>query len=256
MIQQQQTSLFFLTPPDDGMGPDHSSCRPERWLQMFASEIPVDPNDPMSVYKACNFIVACPTEPANYFHLLRRQLTWPFRRPLVVLSPKRTLRNPRATSPISAFVSDGIQDYFSCVIDDPFWDEKKGQAKGVLLCSGEIYYDLVKIREQNEGLSDVAFVRLEQLAPFPAKELNRVVASYPNIKACAWAQEEPANNGAATFLRDQLFYKETVQGLHMLPLTWISRPESASAASGDPQKHSQSQQQLLRTIVEWSNLLE
>ena len=234
------------------MGPEHSSCRPERWLQLFASEGSFDEYDPQGMYQACNFIVACPSDPANYFHLLRRQLVWPFRRPLIVMTPKRTLRNPLATSPLSDILDGGSQDEFCCVLDDPYWSDNKENVRGIVLCSGEIYYELLKIRGHEEGLDGIALIRLEQLAPFPGHQLESIVKLYSNLSAAAWIQEDPSNDGAASFVRDHLLYRQSVPSLVNVPIDWISRPESAAPADGHPHKHALSRQRLLDRVFDWS----
>jgi 2-oxoglutarate dehydrogenase complex dehydrogenase (E1) component-like enzyme len=242
--------------------PEHSSCRPERWLQMFSSTgAGDDPRasdlvDPAEPYQACNFVVASPTDPANYFHLLRRQLVWSFRRPLIILAPKRTLRYQSATSPLMDILREGsvsgAPKQFSCVLDDPSWEhEDKGAVSGILLCCGELYYELLKLREQGEAFSGAALVRLEQLAPFPSRQLSHVVGSYPHVNRVAWAQEEPANNGAMNFVRDQLLMQKSVPSMADMPIQWISRPGAAAPAVGDPNKHKASQLQLINDILAW-----
>ena len=260
------SNLVLLLPHGyDGMGPEHSSCRPERWLQMFASEPVFDDDDQDAMYKASNFVVACPTDPANYFHLLRRQLAWPFRRPLIVLSPKRLLRNPAATSPLSHFLDGGTQEKFLSVLDDPATQDQETQSnvRGILLCSGEVYYDLCKLREQHSSgqMANTAIIRVEQMAPFPSRELNNILEQYPNVGAVAWVQEEPANDGAAAFIRDQLQYKQTVSYLKnnrdlLQGVEWISLPEAAAPALGHPHRHAQAHNQVLQDVVRWCEKLE
>jgi 2-oxoglutarate dehydrogenase E1 component len=114
------------------------------------------------------------------------------------------------------------------------------------------------LREEQDGLANIAFVRLEQLAPFPAQLLDSIMRDYPNLQGVAWAQEEPAKNGAASFIRDELVYKQTVPTLHDMPnkIKFISRPESATPADGHPMKHGQSQQRLYKDILEWYQTIE
>jgi len=250
-----ESGLVLVLPHGyDGMGPEHSSCRPERFLQLFAAS-KVDKRyagDPTAMIEASNFVVACPSTPANYFHLLRRQLTWPFRRPLVVMTPKRTLRMSAAMSPLSDILVHEGQDNFSCVLDDPYWKEKdKTEVKGLILCCGQLFYDLSKIRDRDEGLASVSVVRLEQLAPFPGHELGQIIQTYPNLQGAVWAQEEPANAGALSFVREQVLYNRVVPGIKKPVMQCISRPASATPAEGHPQKHAESQKQLLDEIVFW-----
>ena len=215
-----------------------------------------DVADALMPYRECNFVVASPTDPANYFHLLRRQLVWPFRRPLIVLAPKRTLRHQGATSPLSDILMEGSEScplkQFSSVLDDPHWKlDDKENVSAILLCSGELYYDLSKLREQGEAFSAAALIRLEQLAPFPSRELNDVIKSYPNITRVSWAQEEPANDGAMHFVRDQLLFQKSVPSLVNMPIQWQSRPEAAAPAVGNPYEHGKSQQKLISDILQW-----
>nr|GFD09574.1 2-oxoglutarate dehydrogenase, mitochondrial-like [Tanacetum cinerariifolium] len=150
----------------EGQGPEHSNARPERFLQLAAEN---------------NIIVANITTPANFFHALRRQLTWSFRKPLVVMSPKSMLRNPLCVSPVEDFTSGRFQE----VLGDGF--AEAGQVEKVLLCSGKVYYDLLD-EQQKSDRKDVAIVRLEQLHPFPKKQLDAELAKYPGAKIY-WVQE-------------------------------------------------------------------
>jgi 2-oxoglutarate dehydrogenase E1 component len=154
----------------------------ERYLQLCAKD---------------NMFVANCTTPANMFHLLRRQMKTNYRKPLVVFTPKSLLRHPLAVSSKSEFIKGGFQP----VIQDMQADRKK--VKTVVFCSGKFYYDLLKAREEKKR-TDVALIRLEQLFPLPVKEIDAVIESYPNANDLVWAQEEPRNMGAWSFLLLQL----------------------------------------------------
>jgi 2-oxoglutarate dehydrogenase E1 component len=196
----------------EGLGPEHSSARLERFLQLCA-----DDN-----WQVCNL-----TTPAQYFHLLRRQAKAAYRKPLVLMTPKSLLRHPRAVSPLSDF-SDGV---FTPVLDDP---QRPETATRVLLCSGKIYYQLVQ-RCNETNCKDIAVVRLEQFYPFPQAALQSVLAHYGKTASCCWVQEEPENMGAWSFLRPRLeqMVGKTVQ--------YIGRPAAASPATGFPNIYKQQQ---------------
>ena len=133
------------------------------------------------------------TTPANFFHLLRRQMKWNFRKPLVVFTPKSLLRHPKVVSTKEELATGSFQE----VIDDASVDKKK--ATSVVFCTGKFYYDLLERREEN-GRNDVALVRIEQLFPLPQDQLKEVIASYPNATDFVWAQEEPRNMGAYGYM--------------------------------------------------------
>ena len=178
-----QNGIVLLLPHGyEGQGAEHSSARMERYLQLCAKD---------------NMFVANCTTPANMFHLLRRQMKTNYRKPLVVFTPKSLLRHPLAVSLKSEFIKGGFQP----VIQDVQADRKK--VKTVVFCSGKFYYDLLKAREEKKR-TDVALIRLEQLFPLPVKEIDSVIESYPNANDLVWAQEEPRNMGAWSFLLLQL----------------------------------------------------
>ena len=178
-----QNGIVLLLPHGyEGQGAEHSSARMERYLQLCAKD---------------NMFVANCTTPANMFHLLRRQMKTNYRKPLVVFTPKSLLRHPLAVSSKSEFIKGGFQP----VIQDMQADRKK--VKTVVFCSGKFYYDLLKAREEKKR-TDVALIRLEQLFPLPVKEIDSVIESYPNANDLVWAQEEPRNMGAWSFLLLQL----------------------------------------------------
>ena len=211
---QRMNGLVMLLPHGyEGQGPEHSNARPERFLQLAAEN---------------NIVVANMTTPANFFHALRRQLTWEFRKPLVVMSPKSMLRNAACVSPVEDFTSGRFQE----VLGDAYAEPKK--VKRVLLCSGKVYFDLLD-EQQQAGRKDVALVRLEQLHPFPKKQLDAELAKYPKAKLY-WVQEEPENMGAWNFMLRYL--RRELDDV-------ISRKPSASPATGYHKIHVKEQKELV-----------
>jgi 2-oxoglutarate dehydrogenase complex dehydrogenase (E1) component-like enzyme len=207
----QRSSVSLLLPHGyEGQGPDHSSGRPERFLQLCAEN---------------NMTVAMCSSPANWFHLLRRQGLSPIRRPLIAFTPKSLLRLKAATSEIEDFIGS---TQFQPVLPDHAVDPSA--ATRVLLCSGKVYYDLAAKRTA-DGRTDVAIVRVEQLYPLPAEEIRAELAKYPNAQI-VWVQEEPANQGAWPFIALNL--PEHLDGR---PLLRVTRPASASPAVGSHGVH-------------------
>lgn len=194
----------------EGQGPEHSNARPERFLQLAAEY---------------NMVVANITEPSNFFHLLRRQLAWEFRKPCVVMSPKSLLRHPKVMSPMEEFTSGRFRE----VLPDNTVNAK--DVKRVVLCSGKIYYDLEEAREK-ENVKDVAIVRMEQLHPLPKTQLMEALKAYKNAEL-VWVQEEPENMGYWNYIL-RMLYKD-------LKLDVIARKPSASPATGYNKVHVQEQ---------------
>ncbi|MDX2304184.1 MAG: 2-oxoglutarate dehydrogenase E1 component [Microscillaceae bacterium] len=197
----------------EGQGPEHSSARPERFLQMSAEY---------------NMIVANITTPANFFHLLRRQLAWNFRKPLIVMSPKSLLRKKEVISPLKEFTKGSFQE----VIGDNYVDPKK--VERILLCSGKVYYDLLE-KQQKDKRKDVAIIRIEQLHPFPSKRVHMEIGQYPNAKV-HWVQEEPVNMGAWTYIQRVYKYDQ---------IAIVARKSSASPATGFPKIHAEEQEYIV-----------
>jgi 2-oxoglutarate dehydrogenase E1 component len=216
---QRMNGLVMLLPHGyEGQGPEHSSCRPERFLQLSAEY---------------NMVVANPTTPANIFHLLRRQVAWEFRKPCIVFSPKSLLRHPAVISPVKEFVKGSFRE----VIDDDNVAAK--DVKRVVLCSGKIYYDLLET-QQKKKIKDTAIVRMEQLHPFPEKQLAVVQKKYKTAK-WVFVQEEPANMGYWSYI------------LRMMPkqgLELISRKPSASPATGYTKVHKVEQEKIVNQAFE------
>ncbi|KAI8614955.1 dehydrogenase E1 and transketolase domain-containing protein 1 [Chytriomyces sp. MP71] len=190
----RQTALVMLLPHGyDGAGPEHSSCRIERFLQLTDSKF--EYNDPTP--DNCNMHVAYPTTPAQMFHLLRRQMVRNYRRPLIIAGPKTLLRHPACLSNLSEM---GPGTTFQPVLSDAASES----AKRVVFLSGKLFYDLVKERDA-KGLTDsVALVRLEEIAPFPWEDMKQTLAGFPNAKEFLWVQEEPQNQGSYTFVAPRL----------------------------------------------------
>ncbi|HUG93715.1 MAG TPA: 2-oxoglutarate dehydrogenase E1 component [Planctomycetaceae bacterium] len=204
----------------EGQGPEHSSARLERFL-MLAAE--------------CNIQVVWPTTPAQYFHALRRQVLRPWRKPLVVMTPKSLLRHRRAVSSLD----DLATGRFRRVLPDVRGEDAPAAGR-ILLCTGKIYYELESQREAL-GRDDVAIVRIEQLYPFPTEELRQALAAYADETPAVWVQEEPANMGAWRFVRERS--GEKLFG--RLPLSAVTRPPSASPATGSKNSHALEQESLL-----------
>lgn len=207
--------LVMLLPHGyEGGGPEHSSARLERFLQMSAEN---------------NIVVTNITTAANFFHALRRQLKWAFRKPLINFSPKANLRHVRSYSAMEEFTTGGFKE----VLDDPNI-KSAAKVKRVLLCSGKMYFDLSE-KQLADKREDVAIVRLEQIYPLPQKQLNALRDKYKKAE-WIWVQEEPRNMGALAFL---------TLNLDNFAMKYLSRPASASTATGFAKKHAIEQQQLV-----------
>ncbi|MFO7551689.1 MAG: 2-oxoglutarate dehydrogenase E1 component, partial [Haliea sp.] len=211
----------------EGQGPEHSSARLERFLQLCAEH---------------NIQVCVPSTPAQVFHMLRRQAIRPLRKPLVVMSPKSLLRHKEAVSSLE----DLANGHFHNVLDETDAIDKNA-VKRVVLCSGKVYYDLLAVRRER-GIEDVALIRLEQLYPFPEAELLQVLANYPNITDAAWCQEEPQNQGAwyssQHHMRRVMFaHKKEVY------LRYVGRDPSASPAAGYMALHLAQQEQFINDAL-------
>lgn len=216
-------NLVLLLPHGfEGQGPEHSSARLERFLILCAQE---------------NMEVCHLSDPANYFHLLRRQMKKDILRPLVVMSPKSLLRLPEARSPKQHFLEGTFREF----LDDTSGLDKK-KVKKVLLTSGKIYYELDKFRKEN-NFTDVAIVRAEQLYPFEGEMLAGILDSYSNLEELLWVQEEPKNMGAWHFLRHRI----TKILKKDLSVQYVGRPESASPAVGSGKLAARQQEAIIRT---------
>ena len=217
---QRMSGIVMLLPHGyEGQGPEHSSARPERYLQLAAEY---------------NIVVTNITEPSNFFHLLRRQLAWPFRKPLIVMSPKSLLRHPKVVSPMKEFVKGTFRE----VLPDP--EATKSAVKRVVLCSGKLYYDLLEYKQKNK-IKDTAVIRVEQLYPFPELQVEDMIAEYKDPKV-VWVQEEPLNMGYWSFIQRE----------HPPAKEWkvVTRKASASPATGYAKVHAQEQDDLVETAFE------
>ena len=222
---KQTSRLVMLLPHGyEGQGPEHSSARLERYLQLCAEN---------------NLQVCYPTTPAQYFHLLRRQVRPGMERPLVVMTPKSLLRLPAASSSIDDLANGG----FKPLIDNADISDRDA-VKRVVLCSGKVYYDLVEARKKTEK-RDVAVVRLEQLYPFPLQSIRETLARYPNASKLAWVQEEPQNMGGWTFVQERL---ENLLSNCQRP-RYIGRTASASPATGSYSIHQKEQAELVNEAL-------
>jgi multifunctional 2-oxoglutarate metabolism enzyme len=220
----QRSSVTLLLPHShEGQGPDHTSGRIERYLQLCAED---------------NLRVAVPTTPASYFHLLRRQALSPKKKPLVVFTPKSLLRHRMVVSPVSDFTSGT----FSPVLADPT-PLTESAVKRVILCSGKVFYDLLAGRTER-GITDTAIVRLEQLYPLPVAEIKAQLARYPNAEDYVWVQEEPANQGAWTFIALNL-----LEQLDGIPMRRVSRPAAAAPAGGSSKTHDAEQAAIVEAAL-------
>ena len=226
----EMSSLIALLPHGyEGQGPDHSSARIERYLQLVAEG---------------SMTIAQPSTPANHFHLLRRQALGEMKRPLIVFTPKSMLRNKAAVSQPADFIE---VERFQSVIDDPNFVERGNKKIGdtdkvttILLCSGKIYWELAKKKEK-DGRDDIAIIRVEMLHPIPFNRLSDAFKNYPNAKEIRWVQDEPANQGAWPF------YNEHLRTLipDMPEMVRVSRRAQSTTATGVAKVHQQEEKQLL-----------
>ncbi|MCB2076718.1 MAG: 2-oxoglutarate dehydrogenase E1 component, partial [Novosphingobium sp.] len=218
--------LVLLLPHGyEGQGPEHSSARLERFLQLCAQDN----------IQVCNI-----TTPANYFHVLRRQMHRPFRKPLVIMTPKSLLRHPMAKSPADHFIGEG---HFMRILSDtnPAPDEK---TKRLVLCSGKVAYDLIEARDA-AGIKDTQIVRIEQLYPFPGEPLSVRIARMPNLRDVVWCQEEPRNNGAWFNVGPQIDMVLEDAASKVERVRYAGRTPSASPATGLAKRHEAEQAALI-----------
>jgi 2-oxoglutarate dehydrogenase E1 component len=224
---QQMSGIVLLLPHGyEGQGPEHSSARLERFLQLSAQN---------------NIQVVNLTTPSQIFHALRRQVRRDFRKPLVVMSPKSLLRHPRATNSIEEIAKGSFNE----VLNDPFISDSKKVEK-IVFVSGKLYYELVEEREKNRDMS-TALVRLEQISPFPSHKVKEIFQTYSQAKKLVWAQEEPKNMGSFHFV-----YFKFIELLNQMNLklnfSYVGRPDRASPATGSVYRHRKEQQQLISDV--------
>jgi len=211
----------------EGQGPEHSSARLERYLQLCAEE---------------NMQVITPTTPAQIYHALRRQSIRPIRKPLIVMSPKSLLRHKLATSTLDELATGTFETVINEVDQINHADVTR-----LVLCGGKVYYDLLEKRREQD-LKNVAIVRVEQLYPYPEQRLVEVLASYPNVKELVWTQEEPKNQGAWLFIAPQLYNTVEKADKHVR-ISYAGRDASAAPACGSPYLHAKQQAQLVNDAL-------
>ena len=220
----QRSGLVLLLPHGyEGGGPEHSSARLERFLQLCAER---------------NMVVAYPSTPAQYFHILRRQALRADRTPLILMQPKSLLRLPAAASRLE----DLAEGRFQSVIDDAAVADRRDDVRRLVLCTAKMYYDLLAARQAG---ADVALVRVDELYPWPGDAVAEIVDRYPNLEDVVWAQEEPKNMGAWSYASPQL----RVATGNMLTIRYIGRPERASPAEGYSKAHEEEQTRIVAEVL-------
>jgi len=229
------SGLVMLLPHGfEGQGPEHSSARLERYLQCVDDDpdfIPEMEETGVKQIQDVNMQVVVPSTPANYFHVLRRQVRRDFRKPLICISPKSLLRHPACVSPLAEFEKGRhfkrmIGEKSTSLVPD-------AEIRRLILCCGRVYYDLIKTREE-KGIKDVAIVRVEQIAPFPYDRMARESARYP-AAAVFWVQEEPQNMGAWSYVQPRI--ATALRKVNGKEATFVGRPASAAPATGNPAIH-------------------
>ncbi len=216
---KSQNGIVVLLPHGyEGQGSEHSSARIERYLQLCSVD---------------NMIVADCTTPANFYHLLRRQMKWDFRKPLIVFTPKSLLRHPRAVSSLNDLAKGEFQE----VIDDTINPE---YVKKLVFCTGKFYYDLLAQRDKLENKT-VALIRIEQLFPLHEEKIKQVISRYPHVEKYIWAQEEPKNMGA---------WSHMIQRFDFVKLEGVTRPYSSVPAPGSSTRDKQRQQKVIDTVFQ------
>ena len=232
------SGLVMLLPHGyEGQGPEHSSARLERFLQMCAGD---------------NIQVVNCTTPANYFHALRRQMHRDFRKPLIVMTPKSLLRHKRCVSNIEDFTKKNsfhriLEDHAYLKNNNLIELKKDKKIKKVIICSGKIYFDLLEVREKYKN-SEIVFIRIEQLYPFPAKTLAKLLKRYSNAKIF-WCQEEPQNMGAWNTVRNYINRVLKIINSKSMNIGYIGRNASSSTATGNLNKHLAQQKEILEKVI-------
>jgi 2-oxoglutarate dehydrogenase E1 component len=227
----QDSGLVMLLPHGyEGQGPEHSSARLERFLQLCAEG---------------NMTVAYCSTPAQYFHLLRRQALRKHRRPLVCMQPKSLLRLPQAASRLD----DLVQGAFQPVIDDPMTAKHRDEVRRIVFCTGKLYYDLALSPSRNP---QVALVRVEELYPWPHEEIQRIMDLYPAVEQVVWAQEEPKNQGAWTYVQPRL----RASAGAAVGVRYVGRPERASPAEGFADAHQAEQARIVAMVMDTGEVLD
>jgi len=216
---------LFLPHGYEGMGAEHSSARLERFMQLCAEQ---------------NMQVCVPSTPAQTFHMIRRQMIRPYRRPLIVMTPKSLLRHPAAISSMKELTEGN----FHPIIDDVRFKQIKERANRVVMCSGKVYYDLLD-KATTEKISNISLIRIEQLYPFPEELLDKMLKTYPNLQELVWCQEEPRNQGAWDSTKHRFrCYEDRYE------VTCVSRPSAAAPAVGSHKVHVQQQTELVLNALQ------
>jgi len=218
--------VMFLPHGYDGQGPEHSSARMERYLQLCAEE---------------NMQVCVPTSPVQFFHMLRRQMLRPYRKPLIVFTPKSLLRHPMSVSSLDEYT----QGQFELIITS-YKELEANSIKRLLVCTGKVYYDLQQEKQKHQ-LDDVGIIRIEQLYPFPKDEVAREIAKFKHLNQIVWVQEEPRNQGAWFYMQSRMNLSDCIA--HNQSLEYVGRDYSASPAAGYMQLHKQQQTQLVNEAL-------
>ncbi len=234
------SGLVMLLPHGyEGQGPEHSSARLERFLQLSGQE---------------NLQIVNCTTPANYFHVLRRQIHRDFRKPLIIMTPKSLLRNKLCISNLEDFSKN--KSFHRVLKDHSYFDKDKfinlkkdSDIKKVIICSGKIYFDLLKVRETIQR-NDIVLIRVEQLYPFPVKSLVKEIKNYRKNASFFWCQEEPKNMGAWSSVRDYIQWTLDYIGANNNKISYIGRDPAASPATGYAKRHISQQEEIIRKVFE------
>ncbi|KAK7579718.1 hypothetical protein V9T40_000347 [Parthenolecanium corni] len=231
----RQSGLVMLLPHGlEGMGPEHSSARLERFLQMSSDDPDYFPpeSDEFAIRQLhdSNWIVANCSTPSNYFHILRRQIALPFRKPLIIMTPKSLLRHPEARSSFDEMNEN--TEFLRIIPDSGPAAENTSRVRKVIFCSGKVYYDLKHARQEKQLDSDIAIARVEQISPFPFDLIKLECAKYPNAEI-VWAQEEHKNQGSWTYVQPR--FHTTLAGSR--PVSYVGRPTAASPSTGSKMQH-------------------
>ncbi|XP_033193395.1 2-oxoglutarate dehydrogenase, mitochondrial isoform X5 [Bombus vosnesenskii] len=239
----RQSGLVMLQPHGlEGMGPEHSSARLERFLQMSADDPDYFPpeSEEFAVRQLhdSNWIVANCSTPANYFHILRRQIALPFRKPLILMTPKSLLRHPEAKSSFDLMLEN--TEFLRVIPEEGVASQNPSNVKRIIFCSGKVYYDLKKARAEKELDDKVAIVRVEQISPFPYDLVKKEADKYANAELI-WAQEEHKNQGAWTYIQPR--FHTALNGARSV--SYVGRPTGASPATGSKMQHLKELKQLL-----------
>ncbi|HEW98961.1 MAG: 2-oxoglutarate dehydrogenase E1 component [Candidatus Parabeggiatoa sp. nov. 3] len=225
--QRYSALVMFLPHGYNGQGPEHSSARIERYLQLCAED---------------NIQVCVPSTPAQFFHLIVRQMRRAYRKPLIVMTPKSLLRHKMCVSHFKDFTEHGFQ-----IVIDETEEIDPQTVERLIFCSGKVYFELLEAR-QEQGIDNIAIVRLEQLYPYPKKRIDGILDRYPHVKQYIWTQEEPRNQGAWWYMRAHM---EVTNLSHreVSKLEYIGRPPSASPATGDFQVHREQRQAIITEVL-------